>query len=87
MAPKFNKTEQALLADAAKYGGRVGVDFGVDRRRTFGTRRHAAAVSLAKKGILVRVDAGGGGTNLYSKTGWGVVGKVYTSTWKLVDPT
>jgi hypothetical protein len=86
----FTKTEQQLLAEAQRSSSKlVGVDFGSQgpsgRRRSFGDRRLNAAVSLMKKGFFVRVDSSEGGTPLYSKTGYGVNGYIYSSTWKLVE--
>jgi len=92
-APKLNKSEQALIARAKRNpSGVVGVDFGYQgssgrgRSRAFGAREQAAAMSLMKKGLLVRVGEPDNGTPLYSKTGWGVNGRVFSSVWKLVDP-
>lgn len=86
----LNKSEQALLAEAHRNPSQsVGVDHGLQgpsgRRRAFGVRAINAAHSLQKKGLLTLVPGSLSSSNLYSTTGWGVNGVVYSSRWRLTS--
>jgi len=86
---KLNKSEQELLDEVTRNPWHyVGIDHGCQgpsgRKRHFGVRRHNAAVSLMKKGLLKLVPGSQSQSWLY-KNGWGINGVVYSSQWQLVE--
>ena len=79
---KLGKTEQRMLAEAARHDGRFCAQHGREGKHTFGSRDIAAANKLVARGMAVRIDSNE--HYLYGRPGQGIIGRCYSHVFKVI---